>query len=49
MEKIGTFWQFLEHFLGFFQLFFQLLAWYSKIQFIFLKKDINLVLKQLES
>ena len=36
----------LEQFLGFFQFFFQLLAWYSTIQFIFLKK-ICLVLNQL--
>ena len=35
----------LEQFTGVFQFYFQL----SKIQFIFLKKDINLVLKQLES
>ena len=35
----------LEHFLGYFQIIFQL----STIQFIFLKKDISLVIKQLES
>ena len=43
--KNRDFWAILEQGTGVFQFFFQL----SKIQFIFLKKDINLVLKQLES